>query len=401
MRHTIYILLAAVLAAACSGPVTIRHTRTMAWGRCTYQGETRAGKPHGYGVLTIGDSVVYSGEWLDGQRHGRGTVADPEGRRIDGLWHADTLVRGTRTDRHGTYQGEMNRRMQPHGHGILQAADMTYYDGSWVDGRRQGFGCGINGRYKVQAGEWRNDRYRGERMLYSIERIYGIDISRYQHEKDNKVYPIGQDKLCITNLGKISNKRISGRVNYPVEFVYIKSTEGTTVVNKYYADDYRQARRHGIKCGAYHFFSLASDARRQALFFLDNSRFTAGDFPPVLDVEPSDEQIARAGGPEVMFRAIRVWMKTVERHTRTRPILYVSQSFVNKYLPLAPDVRDAYQVWIARYGEFKPDVKLAFWQLSPDGRVAGIHGDVDINVFNGFGDQYAIFVEKNMVKGKK
>jgi len=41
-------------------------------------------------------------------------------------------------------------------------------------------------------------------------------------------------------------------------------------------------------------------------------------------------------------------------------------------------------VWIARYGEYKPDVNLVYWQLCQDGKVAGIHGPVDINVYNGF-----------------
>ena len=43
---------------------------------------------------------------------------------------------------------------------------------------------------------------------------------------------------------------------------------------------------------------------------------------------------------------------------------------------------------IARYGEFRPYVKLAFWQLTPEGRVRGIHGDVDINVFNGNQEEF-------------
>jgi lysozyme len=68
---------------------------------------------------------------------------------------------------------------------------------------------------------------------------------------------------------------------------------------------------------------------------------------------------------------------------------------VNKYLPLAPDIRENYQVWIARYGEYKPDVQLVYWQLCPDGRVKGIHGEVDINVFNGYKDEFEKF-KKNL-----
>ena len=201
--------------------------------------------------------------------------------------------------------------------------------------------------------------------------------------------------MRITHLGSLSKKRISGRVDYPISFVYIKSTEGTTVRNKYYLYDHAQARRHGIHCGSYHFFSLKSSAAKQARHFLRNSRFGKGDLPPMLDVEPTESQIRKAGGTEVMFRMIRTWMQTVKKATGKRPILYVSQQFVNKYLPLASDIKNDYPIWIARYGEYKPDVKLIFWQLSPDGRVKGIHGDVDINVFNGYKDKFNQFIIYN------
>ena len=33
-------------------------------------------------------------------------------------------------------------------------------------------------------------------------------------------------------------------------------------------------------------------------------------------------------------------------------------------------------------------MKLWIWQLAPDGRVRGIHGEVDINVFNGYSGEF-------------
>ena len=69
--------------------------------------------------------------------------------------------------------------------------------------------------------------------------------------------------------------------------------------------------------------------------------------------------------------------------TSSFPVLYVGQLFVNNHLKYAPAELRNYDVWIARYGEYKPYVKLLHWQLTPYGRVKGIHGEVDINVFNG------------------
>ena len=183
-----------------------------------------------------------------------------------------------------------------------------------------------------------------------------------------------------------------------MSFVYIKSTEGTTIRNRFFHTDYTQARKHGIHVGAYHFFSTRTPGASQARFFLRNTRLRKGDMPPVLDVEPTTAQINKMGGADALFRNVRQWLKAVEVATGTKPVLYVSQSFVNKYLDRAPDIKRNYLVWIARYGEFKPDVKLLFWQLSPDGRVRGIHGDVDINVFNGYQSQFDEFIRQNCIK---
>ena len=131
---------------------------------------------------------------------------------------------------------------------------------------------------------------------------------------------------------------------------------------------------------------------------MKKSCFHKGDFPPVLDVEPSHEQIAKMGGAQELFSQIRTWLHIVERKTGVKPVLYISQMFVNRYLPMAPDLKHKYQFWIARYGEYKPDVKLAYWQLAPDGRVSGIHGEVDITVFNGYQSQFSDFVDKHTIR---
>ena len=73
-------------------------------------------------------------------------------------------------------------------------------------------------------------------------------------------------------------------------------------------------------------------------------------------------------------------------------------SVVNKYMASAPEALKAYPVWIARYGEYKPYVHLQYWQLSPDGRVKGIHGDVDINVYNGLPEHFEDYVKDAVVK---
>lgn len=311
----------------------------------------------------------------------------------NGSNEAATLV--CRTDSLGVYTGQVDSIGQADGHGSYLSADGTYYEGHWSADLRNGFGFAVN-ETKLNAGEWKDDKFRGERMQYTSERIYGIDISKYQHGKGRRHYTISWNRLRISHLGKVGSKNAQGTVDYPVSFVYIKSTEGASVRNPYYSADYRQARHYGFHTGAYHFFSINSSATAQANYFIRNSYFKRGDMPPVLDLEPTDDQIKKIGGATALFRAVRTWLSIVQRRTGVRPVLYVSQRFVNKYL--APDIKRDYNIWIARYGEYKPDVKLVYWQLCPDGRVVGIHGEVDINVFNGYRGKFNEFIDAETVK---
>lgn len=303
------------------------------------------------------------------------------------LAHIDSL---------GTYEGERDSLRNPCGYGRFLSLEGVFYEGEWKDGKRNGVGFAIVPGQRLRMGEWKEDKFLGERIEYTPDRIYGIDISRYQHERQvmkrkgrrkrmvTERLPFNWKNLRITSLGTQSKKTIRGVVDYPVRFIYIKATEGMSVTNRYFMSDYANSRKYGYRTGAYHFYSILSPAAQQASFFLRNSRYAKGDLPPVLDLEPTDAQIKKAGGIRKVLDGARTWMKIVEKQLQVKPILYVSQRFVNKYLPLAPDLKKNYEVWIARYGEYKPDVNLVYWQLSQDGRVNGIQTTVDINVFNGF-----------------
>ncbi len=320
--------------------------------------------------------------------------ADTLSYKAIGKCDVDTLLLGTFTDSMGTYRGAMTYEGKPCGVGTFTYANGGYYEGEWQDGKRHGNGFFVTPGQMVKAGEWKDGIYKGERMVYNALRVYGIDISRYQHEIGKKRYSIDWKNLRITYLGAKNSGDASDTINYPVSFVYIKSTQGTTIKSKYYATDAKAARAHGILCGAYHFYSVKTKAIDQARYFLKNTKVMPNDLPPVLDVEPTDREIAKGGGEQKLFESIRIWMNAVEAQTGKRPILYVSQKFIRQHLVKAPDICENYEVWIARYGEYRPEVKLLFWQLTPYGRVRGIQGDVDINVFNGYREHFHKFKEQ-------
>ncbi len=313
---------------------------------------------------------------------------DGKGRIVQAMFESDSVATAVRTDCYGTNRGQLAGDAAC-GFGSYDALDGTHYEGYWHDDQRNGFGTETSPYRPVRVGQWRDDRFLGERLRHSAGRIYGIDISRHQHEKGRRRYGIQWNRLRITSLGA---KHAMGEASFPVSFVYIKSTEGTSIRNRYFLSDYQRAKRQGLHVGAYHFFSMKSGALAQATYFVNHTLFRPGDFPPVLDVEPNEAQIRQIGGEEELLRRIRSFMEYVERRTHMRPILYVNQQFVNRHLVHASDIKQRYNVWIARYGQYKPDVRLAFWQLSADGRVTGITGPVDINVFNGYQAQWDNFI---------
>ena len=343
---------------------------------------------------------IAGGYWKAGHFHlapinGRGIVRDWQGRIVCGIFANDTIVTATRTDTLGTYRGQMDTWLQACGQGTFEGRDGSHYEGFWQDDRRHGFGFESSPHHPVRVGQWKNGKFLGERISYTSERIYGIDISRHQHEKGRKRYRIDWRKVRITSLG---HKHPANGQTFPVSFVYIKSTEGTSIRNRYFLSDYQQAKRHGLRVGAYHFFSIRTPAQAQANYFVTHTLFRKGDFPPVMDVEPTADQVRQIGGTEALLERVRTFLRIVEQRTGMRPILYVNQMFVNRYMQHADDIKQHYNVWIARYGEYKPDVKLVYWQLSADGRVSGIQGSVDINVFNGYQSQWEEFLSTGFHK---
>ena len=191
--------------------------------------------------------------------------------------------------------------------------------------------------------------------------IHGIDISHYQGD---------------INWNKLRHSIIEG---CPLRFVIIKSTEGASRVDEKFKDNFFQAREHGFIRGAYHFWSNKSKAREQAYFFLEHAKLEDGDLPPVLDIEhyPNDVKL------EDFQRDVLTWLHIVEDRYHVKPIIYTYFKFKEKYLS-AP-VFDDYPYWIAHYYVDKVEYKgqWKFWQHTDAGKLPGIHGYVDLDIYNG------------------
>lgn len=197
-------------------------------------------------------------------------------------------------------------------------------------------------------------------VTYPQGKVRGIDISHYQED---------------INWDKLRNASIQGS---PVSFVFIKATEGTSILDENFNQNFFNAKKNDIVRGAYHFFSTTSPAKDQAKYFCKMVQLDEKDLPPVLDVETIGDYT-----PAKLQSEVKKWMGQVEKHYGVKPILYTSYKFKTSYLN-TPDF-DQYPYWIAHYYvdslEYKGEWK--FWQHTDAGRVDGVKGYVDINVFNG------------------
>ncbi len=190
---------------------------------------------------------------------------------------------------------------------------------------------------------------------------HGIDISHHQ------------GRINWASLVAQNNQSV-----FPIEFMFIKATEGGDHSDRYFTDNFEAAKNHGFIRGAYHFFSPNTDPIKQADFFINSVELTSGDLPPVLDIELLGKNTSK----ELSAKALK-WLDRVESHYGVKPIIYTSYKFKEKHL--SDEAFNQYPYWIAHYyvDSVRYEGKWNFWQHTDVGIVPGIEHDVDLNVFKG------------------
>lgn len=190
--------------------------------------------------------------------------------------------------------------------------------------------------------------------------LYGIDVSHHQGEIDWSMVPVSRS------------------VEFPLSFVFMKATEGHSFKDENFDVNLAGARAAGLACGAYLFYDPSDSPKSQAGFFIDNVSLKDGDLPPVVDVEK------RSGNSIAFQRNLLSCLEILEQHFGVRPIIYASYKFRKNYLTLPEFGR--YPFWVAHYYVDEPcsdGSSWDFWQFTDRGRVPGIRGNTDLNVFGG------------------
>jgi lysozyme len=190
--------------------------------------------------------------------------------------------------------------------------------------------------------------------------LRGVDVSHYQKQ-------IEWDSVAAKE---------------PLDFAFVKATEGQDYVDSLFCHNWDALRRHGIRRGAYHFFRAYGCGEEQARNFLQRVEYEPGDIAPVLDLERTD-----GVDPEIMIREATIWLQYVEKELGVRPIIYSGFHFYENFLK---GHFEHYPLWIARYAAEAPLLtsgkRWDFWQYSNEGCLEGISQKVDLNVFPGTPD---------------
>ena len=169
-----------------------------------------------------------------------------------------------------------------------------------------------------------------------------------------------------------------------IHFAFVKATDGVGGKDPLFTANWTGAREAGVLRGAYHFFRAEHPGDAQAEHFLSQiGALEAGDLPPVLDIEVTDNTAT----PALVEGALQ-WLQAVEARTGRLPIVYTDPYFGRTYLA---DARFAkYPLWIADYSADPTRLpgawngkEWSFWQHSEKGQVPGIEGPVDLNAFRG------------------
>ena len=184
----------------------------------------------------------------------------------------------------------------------------------------------------------------------------------------------------------IDISEFQGEINFEevrrsgIEAVYIRVGAGE-YTDEYFAENYERAKAAGLKIGFYHYVTARSveEGRRQARFFASLAAGREPDMRLAMDFE-------YFGSLSVsQINAIsEAYLDELTALTRREAVIYSDLSNARNIFSRA--LAEKYPLWAAQYGADEPSAngKWREWvgfQYTDEGRVGGIYGNVDRNIF--------------------
>ncbi len=200
----------------------------------------------------------------------------------------------------------------------------------------------------------------------------------------------GEVRICApgATVPGVDVSEFQGTINWPAvkqagnAFGIARISDSLSRADPTFATNWNGIKAAGMIRGGYQFFRPSQSASAQAQRVIDAvGRLGPGDLPAILDAE---ERSGRSDAE--IIAGMRTWLDLVEKGTGKRPIIYTAAFFWST-LSGASEFA-AYPLWVANYQVTCPFVpstwnKWLMWQTGDTGRVPGIAGNTDTNVFNG------------------
>ena len=200
---------------------------------------------------------------------------------------------------------------------------------------------------------------------------HSVNVSRYQ-------YPVAG----------IDVSKFNGHIDYNAvrdddyQFVVIKATEGKTYKDPSFDRNYREAKEAGLKVGAYHFFRKNRTGEEQAANMLAVVRDKKLDLPLVIDLE---DPMPWSSGASVDSKTAQRRVMEMAKCLTDNGYKVMIYTNVNGYEKYYQDMMEEYGLWLCSFTH--PDKMSGkshrIQQVSHEGSVNGVDGDVDIDVFIG------------------
>lgn len=168
--------------------------------------------------------------------------------------------------------------------------------------------------------------------------------------------------------------------NAGIDVVYIKASQGDSIVDAYFRINYENAKANGLKIGLYHFLTARSveEAEQQAAYFASVISGTSPDCKLAMDFEIfGDLNVAQINQISLAF------LQKVQSLTGKEVVIYSDAS--NASSTFDPELASQYPLWVAQYEVTSPDTgnwsTYEGFQYSDMGRIAGISGYTDLDTF--------------------
>ena len=177
-----------------------------------------------------------------------------------------------------------------------------------------------------------------------------------------------------------------GHINYSavksagIEVVYIKATQGNSIIDSQFRNNYDNAKANGLKVGLYHFLTARSvaEAEQQAEFFSSVISGTSPDCKLAMDFEVFGNLTVQEIN-DISF----AFLRKVQELTGKEVVIYSDAS--NAQNTFNRELANSYPLWVAEYGVETP--RTGNWstyegfQYSDNGVIPGINGYTDRDTF--------------------